>query len=332
MNLVRKILSFEKEKAKAMLDNSKNPSNIYEVLTINDLYRTPPQKLSRFVMRDMISKDIAIGKLRYLHLKANYERKYYSNTTPQNICIFYIHGGGFCTGFAEQGVYLLKSLMKHFGCDCVCPRYPLSPEKTYPKALDMIEKIYDCSLSQYKRIVIVGESAGANLVISLMLKLRAKRKKLPDCALLLSGFFDLTRTLFIHKNNEISDVSLHDSQLKYMAYSYLFGENISPNKNSERLKIPTVSPVFARLNNFPPLFFSACKDEILYDDTLKMIENCKRDNITHQLYSAKECFHAYAILGDFLPESSRATKKMIKFITDHTKIQSTYSKPNQRKK
>lgn len=323
MNLVRKVLCFEKEKLINNLKNAKS-NNIYELLSITDQYRTPPQKLKRFVMRDIFSEDIKTKDYTFLKLTPNFNKKYYKNTIPQdNLCVFYIHGGGFCTGFPEQGIYLLKRLIKEFGCDCICARYPLSPENIYPSAINTIEKIYNKISLNYNKIIIVGESAGANLSVSLMLKLREKRKNFPVCLILLSGFFDLTRKIYIHKSNENKDPSLFDQQLKYMAQAYLHGDKIPQRTNISRLKSPAVSPVFARLNNFPPCFFSVCKDEILYDDTIKMVENCKRDKVVFQLHQAKECFHAYAILGDFFPESSRTTKKIIKFILDNTTIKSS---------
>ena len=333
MNLIRQILSYEKEKKKLTNKKKQNTKDIYKSLSINDSARKAPQSIAKFVMRDIETSPIIIENTPCLHFRMKKNRKYFAKTTPQkDTTVFYIHGGGFCSGFAEQGIYLIKVLMKNFGCDCIAAKYSLSPEYIFPKALDELEKIYYKIKKQYKNIIILGESAGSNLAIALMKRLKSKRKTLPSCAILPSGFYDLSRECFCHKENEKSDVSLSNNQLKYMGLLYAFGENIGPDMDYEILQNPLISPVYAKLTGFPPLFFSVCKDEILYDDTIEMVKNCQRDNVKYVLHESKKCFHAFGILGDFFPESSKVTKEVIKFIVNNTDLKISYSNYSIKKK
>ena len=329
MNLIRQILTYEKEKQTSRFSRSKKLNNIYEILSITDTSRTALASLARFALRNFKTDEILICNTPCLSFNLRNSSKYFSNTKPQkDILILYIHGGGFCSGFAEQGTYLIKVLTKYFGCNCIAPRYPLSPEHIYPTALEKLEKIYNKLSKQYKHIIFLGESAGANLALSLMLRLKKKKKTLPACAILLSGFFDLSREIFTSTKNNSTDVSLSDKQLKYMGIAYTHGENIEKeNINNELLKQPFVSPVNANLTGLPPIFFSVCKDEILYDDTIKMIENCKRDKVHYVLHENTKCFHAYAIMGDFLSESSKVSHEIVKFLTNYTNFKMSYSKP-----
>lgn len=333
MNLIRQILSYEKEKKRLTNKKKQRIEDIYKSLSINDTARNAPQNIAKFVMRDLENNEITIENTSCLHLKIRENRKYFANTALQkDIAIFYIHGGGFCSGFAQQGIYLIKVLMKFFGCECIAPKYPLSPENVFPKALDTLENVYLKIKKQYKHIILLGESAGSNLAVSLMSILKSKRKPLPTCAILPSGFYDLTRRCFCHKENEKTDVSLSNKQLKYMGLMYAFGENITPDIDYGILQNPLISPVYASMKGFPPLFFSVCRDEILYDDTLQIVKNCKKDNIQYVLLESEKCFHAYGIMGDFFPESSKVTKEILKFIINYTELKISYFKCGTKKK
>ena len=326
MNLIRQILYRNKDISRKRLEKHVKLNNLNEALSINEVTRSAPASIVKFALRGVDKEYIDICDTKCTKLTVNTNKKYFANTKRQkDVVVFYIHGGGFCTGFPEQASYLLKALMRYFGCDCIAPKYPLSPENIYPTAIDTLYNIYTQIQNTYKNIILIGESAGANLAVALMLKLRDNSKKQPACAILPSGFYDLTREGFATKENEKLDPSLSNIVLKYMGIAYTHGKNIS-DINKELLQNPYVSTIYACLKDLPPMFFSVCKDEILYDDTLKMVENCQRDNVSYQLHETKNCFHAYAIMGEFFTESKKSTISIVKFIKEKTPIKPTFSK------
>ena len=104
--------------------------------------------------------------------------------------ILYIHGGGwaFCSAATHEGA--ARRLALATGAPVITFDYRLAPEHPYPAGLD------DC-LSLWaerehvltgRRWSVSGDSAGANLALALMVRL--KGRDLPHCGLLFYGVFD----------------------------------------------------------------------------------------------------------------------------------------------
>lgn len=327
MNLTREVLMAEKQKYLTKMSNTSKINSIFDVITINKNTRSAPSNVVKIALHDVICIDEDINGTPVKILDIDTTKKYFKYTKPNNDAIVvYIHGGGFVNGFALQGTFIMKAMMKYFGTKCIAIDYPLSPENIYPTALEKLYGVYIELLKKYdaKNIILIGESAGSNLVISLMLKLKQNKINLPACAVLPSGFYDLTCTNKSYEYNAYTDPSLTKIELQHMAIAYVNGDNLDADKNM--YKDPQISPVFANIEGLPPLFFSVCKDELLYDDTITMVEKCKAQNVTYFLHETKQCFHAYMVLGEFFPESKRATLKAIDFIASHTNIKLAYNK------
>ncbi len=327
MNLTREVLIAEKQKYLTKMLNTSKINSIFDVITINKSTRSAPSNVVKIALHDVICNDTTICDTPCKVLEIDTTKKYFKFTKPNSDnLVVYIHGGGFVNGFALQGTFIMKAMMKYFGTKCIAIDYPLSPENIYPTALEKLYDIYIELLKTYnaKNIILIGESAGSNLVISLMLRLKQNKIHLPACAVLPSGFYDLTCSNKSYDYNSYTDPSLTKLELEHMAIAYVNGDNLNVDKN--KYKDPQVSPVFANLEGLPPLFFSVCKDELLYGDTITMVEKCKAQNVTYFLHESEKCFHAYMVLGEFFPESKRSTLKAVDFIASHTNIKLAYDK------
>lgn len=325
MNLIRQILIADKQKYLLKMANIKKVDSIHDVLTINSKTRSAPSNAVKLALKDVKCESVNICDTPCFTLEIDKAKRYFKYTTPnKDVAVLYIHGGGFVNGFALQGTFIMKALMKYFGAKCFAIDYPLSPEALYPIALDKLCEIYLNLLKTYdaKNIIVVGESAGSNLAVSMMLKLRDNKISLPACAILPSGFYDLTCENKSYDFNAYTDPSLSKIELKHMAIAYTNGDNLDVNES--KFRDPLVSPVFADIHGLPPMFFSVCKEEILYDDTKVMADKCKAQNISHYVYEGKKCFHAYMVLGEFFSESKSATRKAVEFVCCNTNIKQSY--------
>lgn len=331
MNLTRQVLMADKQKYLLKMANINKVKSIYDVLTINKQSRSAPSNAVKLALIDVRCSDVCICDTPCKMLEIDKTKRYFKYTTPlSDVVVLYIHGGGFVNGFALQGTFLMKAMMKYFGAKCIAVEYPLSPENVYPTALDKLCEIYLNLLKTYdaKNIILVGESAGSNLAVSMMLRLRTDKVSLPSCAILPSGFFDLTCQNKSYDYNSFADPSLSKIELQHMAIAYINGDNLNVDQN--KFKDPYVSPVFADLKGLPPMYFSVCKDELLYDDTRIMVEKCKAQNIQYYMYEAKKCFHAHMVLGEFFTESKSATRKAVEFICAHTDLKLSYFPKNKK--
>ena len=122
------------------------------------------------------------------------------------------------------------------------PSYRLSPEHRHPAALDDCVTAYRWLLAQghdARRIVVAGDSAGGNLTLALMLRLRDEGLPLPAGAVALSPVTDLTFSgESIRRNDGVDDMFSADS-MDALVPVYLADRDLRTD--------PRVSPVFGDL-------------------------------------------------------------------------------------
>ena len=174
--------------------------------------------------------------------------------------IYYIHGGGFTGACTKDRFGFISYAVKHFGYDVCSIDYRLSPEF---KCLDILEDCLDgyrSLLERYegKDICLMGESAGATLVLTLILKLKEEGVQLP------AGLCSCSPL----------------SQFEYYPYSYYenagksdfmigFGtiDNIYPVYKGELdHSSPYMSPLYGDLSDFPKIYMDVSKHESMRDD------------------------------------------------------------------
>lgn len=109
--------------------------------------------------------------------------------------ILYCHGGGYSTGSCIYARTLTTKLASAASMDVFCFDYRLAPEYPYPAAPQDAMKAWDHLMLQgfgAADVVVVGDSAGGNLALSLTLSLREQGRLLPGGLVLLSPWTDLT--------------------------------------------------------------------------------------------------------------------------------------------
>lgn len=326
MNLTRKLLVARKE----MIEKRKNklqPTSIYDILDVNNIARDTLQVLKTIAAKELIVTTETIANVPCTRFQPNWDLKYFSNTPKHSeILMIYIHGGGFVGGFIEQGTYFIKAIERRIGCETIAIDYKLSPEVIFPYALNQIVDVYKEIIATHKptKIILSGESAGGNLCMALLLKLKELNLPMPKMGVIASGYLDITNQTESFNQNEATDVSLSSNQLTLMAKAYIHGENYKLPNTTEEFKNPLVSPVFGDYKEFPPLFFSVCTDELLYSDTVKAVELCRYYKVKHKLVEASKCFHAHLIMGDFFAESKLATNELANYIQEIFKLKEIY--------
>lgn len=315
MDVTRRLLRAKKDINRRRLNKTDHFSSIYDILEINDNSRNAPNVIKRIALSNLKTQEVEIAGVNCIKFEPKHT-KYFANTKIlDDYCFLYIHGGGFVNGLALQGAYFIKAFMRETGIKTISVDYSLSPEVKFPTALNQIYDVYLELLKTYKhnKIIVGGESAGGNLALSLMLKLKENNIKQPKMAIFASGYFDLTNTGDSYVTNEDSDPLLTAKQTSYMSTAYLIGNQVKllpPNKLSN----PFVSPIYADLTGLPPMFISVCEDELLYSDSLTIYNNCLRDKVKAKFHTNRNCFHAYLILGDFFEESKKATKECCDYV------------------
>jgi len=224
--------------------------------------------------------------------------------------LLYLHGGAFLVGSPKSHRGLVKNIVKSASFRALSIDYRLAPKHQFPAALEDAERAYDWLLENGyapENIAVAGDSAGGCLTLALLLKLKEANKPLPACAVTMSPWTDLTGSgASIRLRNNIDDM-LDGTKLTETAALY-HGDTPATH--------PLVSPLFADLENLPPLLIQVGTDEILWDDACSFAEKAKMagNDCTFEIYENMP--HVFQLGADFVPESKAAVKKITAFIND----------------
>lgn len=138
--------------------------------------------------------------------------------------ILYCHGGGYSTGSSLYARTLTTKLASSTSMDVLSFDYRLAPEHPYPAAMEDAVKAWNyLMLLGYgaRDVIIAGDSAGGNMALSLVLKLKEEKRILPRGLVLMSPWTDLTSSGKTHKTKAELDPVLDAAYLERMIDNYI---------------------------------------------------------------------------------------------------------------
>ena len=192
------------------------------------------------------------------------------NSSTQQV-LLYLHGGGFVFGLTPQHLEMGAYLAQKMDARVLMVDYRLAPAHPFPAALDDCVAAYCWLLKQEisaQNIVIAGDSAGGNLTLTTLLKLRDMAQPLPTAAACLSPVVDLNSQE--HRRPDFKDPLLPPKVSKFYTQSYVGQHNAQD---------PLISPAFGDLHGLPPLLVHAGEDEILREDAIRITDLAKSANV-----------------------------------------------------
>lgn len=120
-----------------------------------------------------------------------------TDQNPADRVILYIHGGGFVVGSVETRRMFTTYLADKMGYNVAAAAYRLAPEHPFPAAPQDCLAVYRQLVRRFaaEHIVLLGESAGGNLVLALLLEIKAAGLPMPAAAFCLSPCVQYDRVL-----------------------------------------------------------------------------------------------------------------------------------------
>lgn len=222
----------------------------------------------------------------YVHtIHAEWTRYIYG--THDNQIVFYCHGGGYMTGSTSYARGITTKLAKYTQHDVFSFDYRLAPESPFPAAIEDSFSAWLHILSkgfQPKDIIIAGDSAGGNMALVLTLLLKEKGYSLPKCLILFSPWTDMTSSGDSYLSKAEYDPILTASYLQKATSNYLQGTSSS---------LPYVSPLFADLHDFPPVYIQVGENEILQDDSIQLYKALLSCNVHARLDIFPGMWHVF---------------------------------------
>jgi len=211
--------------------------------------------------------------------------------------LLYLHGGGWVIGSPDTHDRLTRELAAGIGARVVSLDYALAPEHPYPEGLD------DCvDAARYLgargdqigidpgRLLIGGDSAGANLSAATLLRLKAEPGAAFRGAIYIYGAFAMDyRTPSIEAWGD-RDLILSRNSMEWFRKQYLPGGAPSGSAASD----PYLSPVRGDLAGLPPAVLIVGTLDPLLSDSELFAEALRKANVPAELHVFPDGLHAFA--------------------------------------
>ncbi|MEU5032119.1 alpha/beta hydrolase [Streptomyces milbemycinicus] len=225
-----------------------------------------------------------------------------------DVVILYVHGGGFRSGSAAGTRGLGAHLALAARARVLLPEYRLAPENPFPAGLDDCLAAFELAAGLAPKVVVAGDSAGANLALAVLLRRAREEHPALLAGVLHSGVFDLRLERFSAgswKGHGNTDLLLPEELGRIMHDDYLAGHPADD---------PLVSPVVADLDGLPPLFLQVSSAERVLDDSMALADRAARAGVHVELEVWPRMFHAWHVAAGFLPEATEAVTRGGDFI------------------
>ena len=223
--------------------------------------------------------------------------------------LLYLHGGAFIFRFPATHAGLVAGWCHQLAARTLMVDYRLAPEHPYPAAADDCYAAYRWLLEQGhdpRSIVIGGDSAGGNLTLATLHRIKADGLPMPACAVLLSPVVDFTMSSHSIVTNENRDPMFALAGLLAMRALY------AP---PERFLDPGVSPLFGDFTGFPPLLFVVGGIEILVDESVRAAARAFAAGVPVELEIWEDMAHVFQALRA-LPQAAAADRHVVQFVRD----------------
>jgi acetyl esterase/lipase len=219
--------------------------------------------------------------------------------------ILYTHGGGFAVGSAASHRKLAGHLAKHLGVTAVVLDYRRAPEHPFPAQLEDATAVYRELLARgftAQNITTSGDSAGGNLAIATVLKLRDDGVALPGAVIAFSPWLDMEHVGKTLQTNAATDALVSKAVLEAMSGMYL-GEKGSRTN-------PLANPLKASYTGFPRLYINAGALETLLDNASDLAGIAKAAGVDVTLSVVDGMQHVFPFLAGRAVEADNEMRRI----------------------
>jgi acetyl esterase/lipase len=215
--------------------------------------------------------------------------------------LLFFHGGGYCSGSIKSHRRMVTEAGRAARMRTLAIDYRRAPEHPFPAQ-------HEDALAAWRflrrqgfpadRIAVGGDSAGGNLTLALVGRLRAAGEPLPGCLWLASPWTDLTMSGATLATRDAVDPLIHKAYLEELADAY------APPPLDRR--DPLISPLFADLSGFPPMLIQVGSAETLLSDATRLAEAAGSADVAVRLEVWPHMIHAWPVWNAALEDGRRA--------------------------
>ncbi|PWA03156.1 hypothetical protein BB558_000674 [Smittium angustum] len=191
--------------------------------------------------------------------------------SEDEVVMVYFHGGAYV--YSSPTVYMggAADLSKEAGYRAFLPNYRLAPENPFPAPVHDGYIFFQYLLSlgyKAENIIVMGCSAGGNLCMNIMQLQKLNNAPQPRGAALYAPWCDLNYSTEAYQKNSVYDFLPPASIEDAINISRLY---VGPGKELDEdfkklLNDPLVSPVYADMDGWAPMYIQSGEIEMLVDD------------------------------------------------------------------
>ncbi len=222
--------------------------------------------------------------------------------------ILFIHGGSFTSLDKGSDRHVCYYLAQRTGAAVYSTNYALAPEHPFPAAPNDCFAVYRSLASEYgaKNIILMGESAGSTLALSLCHIAKNRGIELPKAIVVLSPAVQFVKELPSYTENLDSDCTISNFLLEARTEYF-------QTTDPKVLEDPVASPLYGDFANFPPTIICASDSEVLKDDAVLLEQRITQSGSYCILELMHNMMHVYPMLIG-LKEGREAMERVIAFI------------------
>ena len=216
--------------------------------------------------------------------------------------VVYLHGGGWVCGSVDDFDLLTRALASKSGCAVLSVDYRLAPEHPFPAGLEDAEDALIWAQAQLRdliggpgRLVVAGDSAGANLATVGAARLRQRVDLALQCL-----FYPVTDANFSR-----ASYAAHGRGLPLTTEDMRwFFAHYAPQ---ELWQHPDISPMQTpNLTGCPPTWIAAAEYDVLHDEAVDYADRLRLSDVAVTLEQIKGLPHGFARMLNLVPPAEAA--------------------------
>ena len=230
--------------------------------------------------------------------------------------ILYMHGGSWISGSPAGYRAFLSRVSQASGAVVLAVDYRLAPENKFPAALEDCTQAYQWMRQNgpngkgpVSSAYLMGDSAGGNLALASLLKIKDTKLSLPEAVIALSPATDFTAGSPSLDSRASVDPIINPAVLPALIPVYL-GKDTDPTN-------PYASPLFGDYRGMPPILLQVGDSEVLLDDSKRLAKHADKQgcDVTVEVWDGMP--HVFQGFAPFLPQATEAIANIGNFIRKH---------------
>jgi acetyl esterase len=233
-------------------------------------------------------------------------RIYKPTHLTQTPTLLYLHGGGWVVGNLDTHDRVMRLLAEFSGACVVGVDYALSPEYRFPVAINEAQAVLDWLKTQgpdhgldSSRLAIGGDSAGANMAVSVAQLCHQKNPGRIECLLLYYGAYGLTESASWQQYGN-AEFEFTREEKEFYLTSYLGDAH---DRNDPRFNV-----LKGGIGLLPRAFIAAAECDPLQDDSIALYKAMEREGRPATLKIYPGVLHSFIHYSRMLNQATEALR------------------------